>query len=133
MHPEPLAAVAQPENQSDQDRTSCCGKANSQWQLSAFLVLRQSEHPDVEGLNTYPRLRRFCKVHSTQQSVPRVLLGGFDAGLRRMFPIRQPMVISDVHAPPPPRVWRTPSTWTPFGVPLCSRTLALLLLPPVGS
>ena len=52
--------------------------------------------------NTYPRLRRFCKVHSTQQSVPHVLLGGFGAVLRRMFPIRQPMVISDVHTPPLP-------------------------------
>lgn len=40
---------------------------------------------------------------------------------RRVFPIPPAMVISDVHAAPLPRVWRIPSTWIPFGVPLCSR------------
>ena len=30
------------------------------------------------------------------------------------------MLISDVHAAPLPRVWRTPSTWPPFDVPLAA-------------
>jgi hypothetical protein len=52
---------------------------------------------------------------------------------RRVFPIPQAMVISDVHAASLARVWRVPPTWTPLDVPPCSRTLALLPLPPAGS
>ena len=39
-----------------------------------------------------------------------------------MFPTTQVLVISGVLAAPLPRVWRTPSTWTTFDVPLRSRT-----------
>lgn len=52
---------------------------------------------------------------------------------RRMFPTTQVLVISGVLAAPHPRVWRTPSTWTTFDVPLRSRTLALLPLHPSRS
>ena len=52
---------------------------------------------------------------------------------RRMFPTTQVLVISGVLAAPLPRVWRTPSTWTTFDVPLRSRTLALLPLHPPRS
>ncbi len=50
-----------------------------------------------------------------------------------MFPTTQVLLISDVRAAQLPRVWRRPSTWTPFDVLRCIRTLELLPLPPAGS
>ncbi|QNI67354.1 hypothetical protein SynBMKMC1_01271 [Synechococcus sp. BMK-MC-1] len=52
MHPEPLAAVTQPQDQSDQDRRGCRHKGDSQRDLPVLLVLRRSDHLEGEGVST---------------------------------------------------------------------------------
>ena len=71
VHPEPLAAVAQPQDQTDQDRTGCCQKGDSHRELPVLLVLRRSDHPEEVSLDTYPRLCRFCKAHLNSSSQSR--------------------------------------------------------------
>jgi len=71
VHPEPLAAVAQPQDQTDQDRRGCCQKGDSHRELPVLLVLRRSDHPEQVSLDTYPRLCRFCKAHLNSSSQSR--------------------------------------------------------------
>ena len=56
MHPEPLAAVAQPQDQTDQDRRGCCQKGDPHRELPVLLVLRRSDHPEEVSLDRQSKL-----------------------------------------------------------------------------
>lgn len=84
VNSEPLAAVAQLQNQSDQDHEGCCQKGDSNRELPVLLVLRRSDHCGGRGWESlsHPRLihascswqfSSFCRafqIPTTQLEVP---------------------------------------------------------------